>query len=168
MFGKKKKEENDQEKQKQAKRFYTLLQLLMNELFEYASKNGHVKMPYNASFGLIYDKRDSFLLRGSDEKTGKKIYLYNLRLIANAFEQRRSQMVGENTPQYLFDWIYEVCTIYISPFVREHVVNIQHRGKGAADRTTRQIIKGFMNKLLTEPDLKYVLDTIREDKKTEQ
>jgi hypothetical protein len=42
MFGKRKKEENDQEKQKQAKRFYTLLQLLMNELFEYASKNGHV------------------------------------------------------------------------------------------------------------------------------
>jgi hypothetical protein len=168
MLGKRNKNGNDNEKQKQAKRFYALLQMLMNELFEYASKNGHVKMPYNVSFGLIYDKRDSFLLRGADPDTGKKVYLYNLRLIANAFEQRRSQMKEENNPQYLFAWIYEICTIYIGPFVHEHVVNIQHRGKGAADRTTRQIVKGFMNKLLTDSDLKYVLNTIREDNKEKQ
>ena len=59
MFGKARKRKKDQEKQKQAKRFYTLLQLLMNELFEYASKNGHVKMPHSVSFGLVHDKRDS-------------------------------------------------------------------------------------------------------------
>jgi hypothetical protein len=165
MFGKGNKNGNDDDKQKQAKRFYALLQLLMNELFEYASKNGHVKMPYNVSFGLIYDKRDSILLSGADENTGKKVYLYNLRLIADAFEQRRRQMKEDNNPQYFFAWIHEICTIYIRPFVHEYVVNIQHRGKGAADRTTRQIVKGFLNKLLTEPDLKYVLDTIREDKK---
>jgi cytochrome c-type biogenesis protein len=40
---------------------------------------------------------------------------------------------------------------------------IQHRGQGAAERTTRQIVRGFMDKLLNEPELKYVLDNIRED-----
>ena len=113
MFGKGNKNGNDDEKQKQAKRFYALLQMLMNELFKYASKNGHVKMPHNVSFGLIYDKRDSVLLRGADENTGKKVYLYNLRLIADAFEQRRRQMKEENNPQYFFAWIHEICTIYI-------------------------------------------------------
>lgn len=136
----------------------------MNELFEYASKDGHVKMPFNVSFGLIYDKRDSILLTGTDQKSGKKIYLYNLRIIANTFEERRNQMIADKTPNSLFNWIYEVCSLYISPFVYEHVVNVQHRGKGAADRTTRQIIRGFMNKLLNDPELKYVLDTIRDEK----
>jgi hypothetical protein len=47
--------------------------------------------------------------------------------------------------------------------VYQYVVSIQHRGEGAAERTTRQIVRGFMNKLLNEPELKYVLDNIRED-----
>ena len=50
---------------------------------------------------------------------------------------------------------------YIRPFVYEYVVNIQHRGKRAADRTTRQIVRGFLNKLVNVPELKYVLDTIK-------
>src|ERR671915_902990 len=166
MFGKYKKEAQA-EKEKQAQHFYTLLQLLMNELFEYASKDGHVKMPYNVSFGLIYDKSDSLLLTGVDQKTGKKVYLYNLRIIANTFEQRRSQMIADKTPNSLFNWIYEVCSLYINPFVYEHVVNIQHRGKAAADRTTAQIVRGFVNKLLNDPDLKYLLDTIRNENKSE-
>jgi hypothetical protein len=62
----------------------------------------------------------------------------------------------------LFEWIADVCSLYISPFVHEYVVNVQHRGQGAAERTTRQIIKGFMEKLASDPELKYVLDTIRE------
>jgi hypothetical protein len=103
MFGKDKKEAQG-EKEKQAQHFYTLLQLLMNELFEYASKDGHVKMPYNVSFGLIYDKRDTLLLTGVDQKSGKKVYLYNLRIIANTFEQRRSQMMVDRTPNSLFNW----------------------------------------------------------------
>jgi hypothetical protein len=73
MFGKDKKEAQG-EKEKQTQNFYRLLQLLMNELFEYASKDGHVKMPYSVSFGLIYDKRDTLLLTGIDQKTGKKAY----------------------------------------------------------------------------------------------
>jgi hypothetical protein len=52
----------------------------MNELFEYASKDRHVKMPYSVSFGLIYDKRNTLLLTGVDQKSGKKVYLYNLRI----------------------------------------------------------------------------------------
>jgi hypothetical protein len=170
MFGKDshKKEEGgrgrrQQEKHEQVQHFYTLLQLLMNELFEYASKDGHVKMPFNVSFGLIYDKRDSLLLTGIDQKSGKKLYLYNLRIIGKAFEQRRNQMIADKTPTSLFNWIYEVCSLYIRPFVYEYVLNVQHRGKGAADRTTRHIVRGFMNKLLNDPQLKYVLDTIRDD-----
>jgi hypothetical protein len=165
MFGKEKKEAQV-EKEKQAQRFYTLLQLLMSELFEYASKDGHVKMPYNVSFGLIYDKRDTLLFTGIDQKTGKKAYLYNLRIIANTFEQRRSQMMEDKTPNAFFNWIYEVCSLYINPFVYEYVVNVQHRGKGAADRTTAHIVRGFMNKLLNDPNLKYILDTIRNEKKS--
>ena len=162
MLGKGKKEK-DQQKQKQAQRFYALLQSLMDELFEYASKNGHVKMPSNVSFGLVYDKTDSILLSGIDQESGKRIYLYNLRIIANTFEERRNHMIADKTPASLFNWIYEVCSLYINPFVYEHVVNLQHRGKGAAYRTTRQIVRGFMNKLLNDPDLKYVLETIRDN-----
>ena len=103
MFGKGKKEAQG-EKEKQAQHFYTLPQLLMNELFEYASKDGHV-------FGLIYDKRNTLLFTGIDQKTGKKAYLYNLRIIANTFEQRRSQMTADKTPNALFNWIYEVCSL---------------------------------------------------------
>jgi hypothetical protein len=43
----------------------------MNELFEYAPKSGHVKMPYNVSFGLIHDKRDSVLLNIREGDTDK-------------------------------------------------------------------------------------------------
>jgi hypothetical protein len=165
MFGKDKKE-TQAGKEKQAQKFYTLLQLLMNELFEYAPKDGHVKMPYNVSFGLIYDKRDALLLTGVDQQSGKKVYLYNMRIIANTFEQRRGQMMEDKTPNSLFNWIYEVCSLYINPFVYEYVVNVQHRGKGAADRTTARIVRGFMNKLLNDPNLKYVLNTIKDEKKS--
>jgi hypothetical protein len=162
MLGKFKKEEQA-EKEKQARQFYMLLQLLMDELFDFASKEGHVKIPYNVSFGLVFDKRNALLLKGIDQKTGKKMYLYNLRIIANTFEERRTQ----STPNSLFNWIYEVCSLYINPFVHEYVVNIQHRGKAAADRTTAQIVRGFVNKLLNDPELKYVLDTVRNKNKSD-
>ena len=162
MFGKGKNEE-EEIKRKQVKRFYLLLSSLMNELFEYAPKSGHVKMPYNVSFGLIHDKRDSMLLKGIDQKTGKTLYLYNTRIIGKMFEQRREQMLNDNTTNTLFSWIGEVCSLYIRPFVYEYVVNVQHRGQGAAERTIRQIVRGFMDKLLNEPEQKHVLDNIRED-----
>jgi hypothetical protein len=150
-------------RRKQVDRFYILLSSLMNELFEYAPKSGHVKMPYNVSFGLIHDKRDSMLLKGVDQKTGKKLYLYNIRIIGKMFEERREQMLKDNTTNTLFGWISDLCSLYISPFVYEYVVNIQHRGEGTAKRATRQIVRGFMDKLINEPELKYVLDTIRDD-----
>jgi uncharacterized protein YutD len=151
----------DVEKQKQIERFYILLKALMDELFEYAPKSGHVKMPFNVSFGLIHDQRDSILLTGFDQRTGKKMYLYNVRLIGQMFEDRRKQMIADKTINTLLTWIADVCSLYIRPFVYEYVVNIQHRGKGAADRTTRQIVRGFLNKLVNDPELKYVLDTIK-------
>ena len=164
MFGKgKNKEEEEEIKRKHVKRFYLLLSTLMNELFEYAPKSGHVKMPYNVSFGLIHDKRDSMLLKGVDQKTGKKLYLYNIRIIGKMFEERREQMLKDNTTNTLFGWISDLCSLYIGPFVYEYVVNIQHRGEGTAERTTRQIVRGFMDRLINEPELKYVLDTIRDD-----
>jgi hypothetical protein len=150
-------------RRKHVERFYILLSSIMNELFEYAPKSGHVKMPYNVSFGLIHDKRDSILLKGTDQKTGKKLYLYNTRIIGKMFEERREQMLEDSTTNTLFDWIADLCSLYIGPFVYEYVVNTQHRGEGAAERTTRQIVRGFIDKLVNEPELKYVLDTMRDD-----
>ena len=166
MFDKgKNKEEQEEVKRKHVERFYILLSSLMNELFEYAPKSGHVKMPYNVSFGLIHDKRDSVLLKGIDQKTGKKMYLYNTRIIGKMFEERREQILKDNTTNTLFDWISDVCSLYIRPFIYEYVVEMQHRGEGAAERTTRQIVRGFVDKLLNDPELKYVLDNMKEGDK---
>jgi hypothetical protein len=153
--------DKDAEKQRQVERFYILLRTLMDELFEYAPKSGHVKMPFNVSFGLIHDQRDSILLSGIEQKTGKKMYLYNVRIIGQMFEDKREQMIADKTADTLFSWIGDVCSLYVRPFVYDYVVNTQHRGKGAADRTTRQIVRGFLNKLVNDPELKYVLNTIK-------
>lgn len=134
----------------------------MDELFEYAPKSKHVKMPFNVSYGLIYDDRDSVLFTGVDQKTGKKMYLYNVRVIGRMFEQKRQAMLEDKTTETLFSWIADVCSLYISPFVYDYVVNVQHRGEGTAERTTRQIVRGFLEKLTSDPELKYVLDTIRD------
>lgn len=158
----KKNKESDEEKKKSVERFYALLKALMDELFDYAPKSKHVKMPYNVSFGLIYDERNSVLFTGVDQKTGKKMYLYNVRVIGRMFEEKRPAMLEDKTTDALFEWIADVCSLYISPFVYEYVVNVQHRGEGAADRTTRQIVKGFLDKLASDPALAHVLDTIRE------
>lgn len=163
-FGKKK----DEEKQKSVERFYALLKALMDELFEYAPKSKHVKMPYNVSFGLIYDARDGVMFTATEKKTGKKMYLYNVRIIGKMFEEKREAMIGDETANTLFGWIGDVCTIFVSPFVYDYVVNVQHRGQGAADRTTRQIVKGFLEKLVSDPELKYVLDNIREEPTQDQ
>jgi hypothetical protein len=162
LFSKKKKEEKEEEKRKSTERFYMLLKALMNELFDYASKSKQAKMPYNVSYGLIYDDRDSVLFNGTDKRTGKKMYLYNIRIIGKMFEEKRQLMLEDETTQTLFNWIADVCSLYISPFVYEQVVNVQHRGQGTAERTTRQIVKGFLDKLVNDPELRYVLETIRD------
>ncbi|HEX2014057.1 MAG TPA: hypothetical protein VLA68_02405 [Nitrososphaera sp.] len=164
-FSSKKKNE---EKQKSVERFYALLKALMDELFEYAPKSKHVKMPYNVSFGLVYDDRNSVLLTGVEQKTGKKMYLYNVRIIGRMFEEKRQAILEDKTTDTLFGWIADVCSMYITPFVYDYVVNVQHRGQGAADRTTRQIVRGFIDKLVSDPELKYVLDTIREEPTPDQ
>ena len=94
LYGKDK-GKDEEIRRKHVERFYILLSSIMNELFEYAPKSGHVKMPYNVSFGLIHDKRDSILLKGTDQKTGKKLYLYNTRIIGKMFEERREQMLKD-------------------------------------------------------------------------
>jgi hypothetical protein len=134
----------------------------MDELFEHAQKNKHVKMPRNVSFGLIYDERDAVLFTGVEKGTGKKMYLYNVRVIGKAFEEKRQRMLEDQTTETLFSWIADVCSIYISPFVHEYVVNVQHRGEGTAERTTRQIVRSFLDRLASEPELKHVLDLLRE------
>ncbi len=151
-----------EDKEKSIERFYALLKALMDELLEYAPKSKHVKMPYNVSYGLIYDDRDSVLFSGADEKTGKRLYLYNVRIIGKMFEEMREKMLEDKTTETLFRWIADVCSLYIRPFAYDYVVNIQHRGDGAAERTTRQIVRGFLKKLTSDPELRYVLDTIRD------
>lgn len=155
------KREDKVERQKAAERFYGLLKALMDELFDHASKSRHVKMPHNVSFGLIYDQRDGVLFTGHDSKTGKKMYLYNVRIIGKMFEEKRQKMLDDKTTATLFSWIADVCSIYISPFVYDHVVNKQHRGEGAAQRTTRQIVRGFLDRLTRDPELAHVLDVLR-------
>ncbi|TLY02948.1 MAG: hypothetical protein E6K92_05125 [Thaumarchaeota archaeon] len=61
-----------------------------------------------------------------------------------------------------FSWISEVSSLYISSFVNAHVINAQHRDEGAAERTRRQIVRGFWDRLTSGPELKYVLDSIRD------
>lgn len=98
------KKEDKEERQKAAERFYTLLKALMDELFEHAAKSRHVKMPHNVSFGLIYDEREGVLFTGQDSKTGKKMYLYNVRVIGRMFEEKRQQMLDDKTTATLFSW----------------------------------------------------------------
>lgn len=119
-------------------------------------------MPYNVSYGFIYDDRDSVLFTRTDQKTGKKLYLYNVRFIGRMIEEKRKRMLEDKTTETLFSWIADVCSLYICPFAYDYVVNVQHRGAGAAERTTRQIVRGFLEKLTSYPELKYVLDTLRD------
>lgn len=160
------KKEDKEEKQKSAERFYALLKALMDELFDHAQKSKHVKMPRNVSFGLVYDERNSVLFTGVEKGTGKKTYLYNVRVIGKTFEEKRQSMIEDQTTDTLFSWIADVCSLYISPFVYDHVVNVQHRGEGTAERTTRQIVRSFLDKLSSDPELKYVLDPLREPTST--
>ena len=129
---------------------------------EYSSNSKQIKMPYNVSFGLIYNHRDSLLFTGLDQKTGQKMCLYNVRVIGMMFEKRLQKMLEDKTTETLFSWISEVCSLYISSFVNAHVMNAQHRDEGAAERTTRQIVRGFWDRLTSGPELKYVLDSIRD------
>lgn len=154
--------EGKEEQKKATERFYALLKALMDELFEHAQKSRHVKMPHNVSFGLIYDERDSVLFTGVEKGTGKKMYLYNVRVIGKTFEEKRQQMIDDQTTETLFSWIADVCSIYISPFVYEYVVNVQHRGEGTAERTTRQIVRSFLDRLANEQELKHVLDPLHD------
>ena len=110
---------------------------------------------------VIYDDRDSLLFTGLDQKTEQKMYLYNVRVIGRMFEEKR-RMLEDKTTETLFSWISEVCSLYISSFVNAHVINAQHRDEGAAERTRRQIVRGFWDRLTSGPELKYVLDSIRD------
>ena len=153
------KNEKRLEKERQVKQFYMLLKAIMDELFRY-TRSRHIKIP-DASFGLVYEEKDSILFTSLDSKTGKRIYLYNVRLIAKSFEEKREKMLSEKTPDTLLNWIGELCFTFVSPFVYNYVVKEQHRGEGTSERITRQIVRGFMNKLLNDPELSHVLDIVK-------
>ena len=153
------KNEKRLEKERQVKQFYMLLKTIMDELFSY-TRSRHIKIP-DASFGLVYEEKDSILFTSLDSKTGKRIYLYNVRLIAKSFEEKREKMLSEKTPDTLLNWIGELCFTFVSPFVYNYVVKEQHRGEGTSERITRQIVRGFMNKLLNDPELSHVLDIVK-------
>ena len=128
------KDEKDSENQRQAAQFYALLKSIMDELLNY-TKSRHIKIP-DASFGLIYDQRDSILFSGIDSKTGKKIFLYNVRLIGKSFEKRKEQMLLDKTPETFLNWIADLCSTYISSLVYDYVVKEQHRGEGKIGRAS--------------------------------
>ena len=70
-------------------------------------------------------------------------------------------MLIDKTPETFLNWIADLCSTYLSSLVYDYVVKEQHRGEGTSERTVRQIVRGFMNKLMNDPELKHVLDTIR-------
>ncbi len=154
-----KNDEKRLEKERQVKQFYMLLKAIMDELFRY-TRSRHIKIP-DASFGLVYEEKESILFTGLDSKTGKRIYLYNVRLIGKSFEEKKEKMLSEKTPETFLSWIGELCSTFLSPFVYHYVVKEQHRGEGTSERITRQIVRGFMNKLLNDPELSHVLDIVR-------
>ena len=154
-----KNDEKRLEKERQLKQFYMLLKAIMDELFRY-TRSRHIKIP-DASFGLVYEEKDSILFTGHDSKTGKRIYLYNVRLIGKSFEEKKEKMLSEKAPETFLSWIGELCSTFLSPFVFNYIVKEQHRGEGTSERITRQIVRGFMNKLLNDPELSYVLDIVR-------
>jgi hypothetical protein len=154
-----KNDEKRLEKERQLKQFYMLLKAIMDELFRY-TRSRHIKIP-DASFGLVYEEKDSILFTGHDSKTGKRIYLYNVRLIGKSFEEKKEKMLSEKAPETFLSWIGELCSTFLSPFVYNYVAKEQHRGEGTSERITRQIVRGFMNKLLNDPELSYVLDIVR-------
>jgi hypothetical protein len=154
-----KNDEKRLEKERQLKQFYMLLKAIMDELFRY-TRSRHIKIP-DASFGLVYEEKESILFTGHDSKTGKRIYLYNVRLIGKSFEEKKEKMLSEKAPETFLSWIGELCSTFLSPFVFNYVVKEQHRGEGTSERITRQIVRGFMNKLLNDPELSYVLDIVR-------
>jgi hypothetical protein len=154
-----KNDEKRLEKERQLKQFYMLLKAIMDELFRY-TRSRHIKIP-DASFGLVYEEKESILFTGLDSKTGKRIYLYNVRLIGKSFEEKKEKMLSEKTPETFLSWIGELCSTFLSPFVYNYVAKEQHRGEGTSERITRQIVRGFMNKLLNDPELSYVLDIVR-------
>lgn len=153
------KNEKHLEKEKQAKQFYALLKAIMDELFRY-TKSKYIRIP-DASFGLIYQEKDSLLFQSTDSKTGRRIYLYNVRLITKSLSERRGKMLSDKTPYTFWNWVGELCITFVSPFVYHYVVKEQHRGEGTSERITRQLVRGFMNKLLNDPELKHVLEGVR-------
>lgn len=122
-----KNDEKRLEKERQLKQFYMLLKAIMDELFRY-TRSRHIKIP-DASFGLVYEEKESILFTGLDSKTGKRIYLYNVRLIGKSFEEKKEKMLSEKTPETFLSWIGELCSTFLSPFVYNYVAKEQHRVK---------------------------------------
>jgi hypothetical protein len=135
------KDEKESEKQRQAAQFYALLKSIMDELLNY-TKSRHIKIP-DASFGLIYDQRDSILFSGSDSKTGKKIFLYNVRLIGKSFEERKEQMFIDKTPETFLNWIADLCSTYLSSLVYDYVVRSNTAVKGHRIELLGKLLEGL-------------------------
>ena len=157
------KSNNDKKKIANDPNYYLqiFLKILMKEIFLFSKKNKNIAIPQGVSFGFIYDKKDHVLFKAQDKKTGKKLYLYNLRIIMKMFNESKEKMLLDTSPNYLFTWVSDVCILFISPYVYDYVINRQHRGKAAAERTTNNIVKSYMNNFLKNTDSKQLLDLLQ-------
>lgn len=117
LFGIDNNEEEEEIKRKHVERFYLLLYSLMNELFEYAPKSGHVKIPYNVTFGFIHDKRDSELLKGNWSKNRQKIVPLQYKNNCKDVWEKEKTDAYDNTTNTLLGWIADLCSLYVRPFV---------------------------------------------------
>jgi hypothetical protein len=74
----------------------------MDELFRY-TKSKNIRI-LDASFGLVYQEKDSMMFQGTDSKIGRRIYLYNMKLIAESFSEKRGIMQSDKTPNTFLNW----------------------------------------------------------------
>ena len=77
------------------------------------------------------------------------------------FNESKEKMLLDTSPNYLFTWVSDVCILFISPYVYDYVINRQHRGKAAAERTTNNIVKSYMNNFLKNTYSKQLLDLLQ-------
>jgi hypothetical protein len=74
----------------------------MDELFRY-TKSKNIRI-LDAPFGLVYQEKDSMMFQGTDSKMGRRIYLYNMKLIAKSFSEKRGIMQSDKTPNTFLNW----------------------------------------------------------------
>jgi hypothetical protein len=118
-------------------------------------------MPYKVWFGPIYGAK-TLLSTGVDQKT-RRCTTITFASSGRIFEQKLDDMLEDTTTEKPFSCISDVCSLYISPLVRLRLrserpaLELSHSGTNH-----QEIVRVFLEKWVSDPDLEYVRDTIRD------